>query len=73
VIGGYLYRGTAIPQLAGAYLFVDMSGPARALGADGAVRPDVQVGGLQASSGEAPDSELYVLNLQHRPFEIEPS
>lgn len=27
VIGGYVYRGTAIPQLQGAYAFMDMTGP----------------------------------------------
>ena len=35
VIGGAVYRGTAVPALRGAYVFGDLTGPVWALGADG--------------------------------------
>jgi glucose/arabinose dehydrogenase len=68
VIGGAVYRGTAIPALAGAYLFADFCrGELEAirLGADGDVEhamlgptvPDV------SSFGEDADGEIYVLSL----------
>ena len=31
-IGGHVYRGDAIPQLEGAYVFMDMTGPVWAMG-----------------------------------------
>jgi glucose/arabinose dehydrogenase len=68
VIGGYVYRGQAIPELRGAYLFGDFYDPAiRALvpGKAGTMkRVDlrVEVEGL-ASFGEDQDGELYALSL----------
>jgi hypothetical protein len=73
IIGGYVYRGSAIPQLAGAYLFMDMVGPMFALGAGGeVVRVNVEIGGLQTSFGEGPDGELYVLTLRNGAFKLGP-
>jgi glucose/arabinose dehydrogenase len=68
VIGGYVYRGSAIPELRGAYLFGDFYNPAiRALvpRQDGSLqRVDlgIEVEGL-ASYGEDQDGELYALSL----------
>jgi hypothetical protein len=68
VTGGYVYRGAAIPDLAGAYVFVDFcDGRLRWL----RLRPDgsVDQGSLGpvvdnvASFGEDADGELYVLSL----------
>jgi glucose/arabinose dehydrogenase len=68
VIGGYVYRGSAYPLLAGTYLFADYcSGRIFALDAasDALVAPvEVGTGGGQISAfGEDTDGELYVLNL----------
>ena len=76
VIGGYVYRGQAIPRLRGAYVFMDMTGPVWAMGAGGSagvVRLDVEFGGVQTSFGEGPDGELYVLTLQNGLFRLDPS
>ncbi|HWB72987.1 MAG TPA: PQQ-dependent sugar dehydrogenase [Egibacteraceae bacterium] len=69
IIGGYVYRGSAIPPLRGAYLYSDLC--------DGEIRALVQQGGrvvaerslglrLQriASFGQGPDGELYALSLR---------
>jgi hypothetical protein len=73
VIGGHVYRGQAIPQLAGAYVFMDMTGPVWAMGMDGVVELDVQAGGVQTSFGEDPEGELYLLTQQNGLFKIEPA
>jgi glucose/arabinose dehydrogenase len=69
ITGGYLYRGAAIPQLAGAYVFADYcTSGIRAF----AVSADAQAGeevfltedpGEVSTFGEAPDGELYVASL----------
>ncbi|HET9610890.1 MAG TPA: PQQ-dependent sugar dehydrogenase [Acidimicrobiales bacterium] len=73
VIGGHVYRGDAIPQLEGAYVFMDMTGPVWAMGADGVVQLDVQPGGVQTSFAESPDGELYVLTMRNGLFRLGPS
>jgi glucose/arabinose dehydrogenase len=68
VTGGYVYRGTASPALAGAYLFGDYcSGRIRALDAGG---PDAQEpvlllesGHTISSFGQGDDGELYVADI----------
>jgi glucose/arabinose dehydrogenase len=68
VTGGYVYRGTQSPAIAGAYLFGDYcSGRIRALDAAG---PDVQDPSLLLQSGHAlssfgqgDDGELYVADV----------
>ena len=67
VTGGYVYRGTAIPALAGTYLFADFcSGTIWGLEA-AAERPAPRVlleAGIALSSfGEDEEGELYVLDL----------
>jgi hypothetical protein len=76
VIGGYVYRGNAIPELRGAYVFMDMTGPIWAMGAEGSqgvVRLDLDIGGVQTSFGEGPDGELYILTQQNGLFRLDPS
>ncbi|MDH4230030.1 MAG: PQQ-dependent sugar dehydrogenase [Nitrospirota bacterium] len=69
VIGGYVYRGTAIPRLTGAYLFSDLcSGVLTALiprdGDPGnfSMRALLQTGLRVSSFGEGGDGELYLLD-----------
>jgi glucose/arabinose dehydrogenase len=68
LIGGYLYRGSAIPALTGAYVFGDLCQSNLV----GAVRNGSTVGqqqelgvavSLLSSFGEDPDGELYVASL----------
>lgn len=73
VIGGHVYRGSAVPELAGAYVFMDMTGPVWALGSDGVVQLDVEAGGVQTSLGEGPDGELYLLTMNNGLFRLEPA
>jgi hypothetical protein len=76
VIGGYVYRGQAIAQLRGAYVFMDMTGPVWAMGAEGSagvVPLELEIGGVQTSFGEGPDGELYVLTLRNGLFRLDPS
>jgi glucose/arabinose dehydrogenase len=64
VIGGRVYRGAAIPELAGAYVFADMSGPFFAVGADDqTVRLDLEGDGIVTGFGTDAAGELYVLTL----------
>ena len=69
VTGGYVYRGTAIPGLAGQYLFADfVSGHIWNIPTDTAPTMDMAEGydsGLNVSSfAEDPDGELYVVNMR---------
>jgi glucose/arabinose dehydrogenase len=65
VIGGVVYRGTAIPSLRGAYLFGDVTGTIWALGADGVHRLPVDLEGL-AGFGEDPNGELWMVSIYGR-------
>jgi hypothetical protein len=76
VIGGYVYRGSAIPELEGAYVFMDLTGPVWAMGAEGSegvVQLDVSPGGFHTSFGQDPDGELYILTQQNGAFKLEPA
>lgn len=75
IIGGVVYHGTAIPELTGAHVFADMTGPVFAYGADGAepdgadgsgdaVRLSVNGSGVITAFAETPDRELLVLTLE---------
>ena len=61
VIGGHVYRGAVIPELQGAYVFGDFTGPLWAMGEDGvstlSVAPVSPLVGIE----EGPDGELYLL------------
>ncbi|MGH2557194.1 MAG: PQQ-dependent sugar dehydrogenase [Actinomycetota bacterium] len=78
IVGGHVYRGTAIPALHGAYLFSDnCAGQVRALRLqDGrvvqhrALGPEVR---SLASFGEDQNGELYVLSLAGGVFRIVPA
>jgi len=68
VTGGYVYRGTGSPTLAGGYLFGDYcSGRIWALDAAGPARQDPVLlleGGLSISSfGEGDNGELYITDI----------
>jgi glucose/arabinose dehydrogenase len=69
VTGGYVYRGTAIPALRGAYVYTDYCAygvRAIAVAADGTAGDAVQLTsdpGSIVSFGEGPGSELYVCSL----------
>lgn len=73
VIGGYVYRGAAIPQLLGAYVFADMSLPLFAMGADGVTPISVDVPAPVTSFGEGPNGELYVLTLRGGAYLLGPT
>ena len=71
VIGGYVYRGAAIPSLAGAYLYTDLCiGHAVGAGRRGGARVGRRGAGRggagkrpMVSFGEGDDGELYVVDL----------
>ena len=63
VMGGHVYRGTAIPDLRGAYLFGDLTGPVWAIGADGVTRLDIGKVSTFVGWAEDPDGELYLLGF----------
>ncbi|HXF56162.1 MAG TPA: PQQ-dependent sugar dehydrogenase, partial [Actinomycetota bacterium] len=78
VIGGYVYRGSAIPALVGAYLYSDFYNPRIvALVRQGRGVADLRVvhQGVEATAsfGEGPDGELYVLSLAGGVYRIEPT
>jgi glucose/arabinose dehydrogenase len=79
VIGGYVYRGSAIPGLRGTYVYGDFaSGEFRALdyaGGVGGSSRDLNVGGADAvraivSFGQDPTGELYVVTWSGEADEI---
>lgn len=59
VVGGFVYRGSAMPALRGAYVFGDVNGTLWAFGADGVHTLPATFETLVAF-GEAPDGELWV-------------
>ncbi|WP_282703655.1 PQQ-dependent sugar dehydrogenase [Streptomyces sp. CC219B] len=78
VTGGYVYRGEAVPDLKGQYVFSDFcDGTVRALRLDnGEVTgvSDLGVdGGRVVSFVQSGDGELYVLNLAGGVFRIDPA
>lgn len=80
ITGGFVYRGSAMPGLAGAYLFSDWTQPTlRAVVADGdqlVGSTDLATSGdelTQVSSfGEDNDGELYALSLEGGVFKLTP-
>jgi glucose/arabinose dehydrogenase len=77
VVGGYVYRGSAIPALRGAYLFADFYNPAiRMLVRRGEgyrhVQLEVDVDDL-SSFGQDASGELYALSLSGAVFRLVPA
>lgn len=79
ITGGYVYRGRAIPQLVGAYVFGDFcEGTLRALFTDGDRVVERSLGanagrGTLASFAEDADGELYTLGLDGRIARVVPA
>jgi glucose/arabinose dehydrogenase len=78
VVGGYVYRGSAIPDLVGAYLFADFClGAIEALRVDGgrvaAHRALGPVVPLISSFGQDADGELYAMSLEGPLYRLAPA
>jgi glucose/arabinose dehydrogenase len=78
IVGGFVYRGAAIPDLVGAYLYSDnCNGTINALVlADGKVTQHRSLGvdaGSPSSFGQDQDGELYVLSLAGPVYRIDPA
>lgn len=75
IIGGFVYRGSAVPSLRGAYLFSDYcDGTLRALAANGDEVADRSLGvqvATPSSIAEDDAGELYVISLQGEVFRID--
>jgi glucose/arabinose dehydrogenase len=72
VQGGFVYRGAAVPALAGAYVFGDVNGTMWAMGSDGVVALPTHVAGTLSGFAQGPDNELYAQSLAHGIFKIVP-
>ncbi len=77
VTGGYVYRGQAIPELAGVYVFADFCrGDLKGLRRTGEASAEVGDLGLHvdqiSSVAEDASGELYVLSLSDGLFRLEP-
>ena len=78
ITGGVVYRGTAVPGLAGAYLFTDFcDGTIRAVRAEGGALSDQRVfdaeGANLVSFGEDAAGEVYVLSLDGPIYRLDPA
>jgi hypothetical protein len=76
VTGGYVYRGAAIPDLVGTYVFADFClGKIEGLRLDGDQVVHEQLGvaaGPVSSFGEDTQGELYVLSLAGGVYRLAP-
>jgi glucose/arabinose dehydrogenase len=78
VTGGYVYRGTAVPDLRGHYVFGDFTS-GRVWAMDGARAPRVRLPGADgqvsrlASFGEDAAGELYLVSLAGSVYKIVPA
>ena len=78
IVGGYVYRGQAVPSLRGQYLFGDFcQGWVRSLAADGSSsaavdQPALSPGDNITSFGEDDAGELYILTASGGVFKIVP-
>jgi glucose/arabinose dehydrogenase len=76
IIGGYVYRGSAIPALVGQYLYSDnCNGSIRALTRSGSTATNRALGQTvtsPSSFGEDNQGELYVVSLTNGLFKIGP-
>jgi glucose/arabinose dehydrogenase len=77
VVGGYVYRGSKVPAMVGAYLFADTyQGILRVLSIDGGkvTTRDLQAvpGKLISSFAQDPAGELYALSLEGGVYRLDP-
>lgn len=84
VIGGFMYRGDAIPSLAGRYLFADYCGGLSSFAFDGTTATDIQDHSQQwlapdgapvplvSSFGQDNAGELYVVSLLGNTYKLAP-
>jgi glucose/arabinose dehydrogenase len=78
VVGGYVYRGAAIPAMVGAYVFADTyQGVLRVLDPDASTSADRSLqavpGKLISSFAEDPAGELFVLSLDGGVYRLDPA
>ena len=74
IIAGYVYHGTKIPDLQGAFILGNMTGPIYAMGNDGLQRLSIsEKGNVLTSFAEGPDGELYTLSLDGGLKRIDPA
>jgi glucose/arabinose dehydrogenase len=78
ITGGYVYRGTAIPALVGAYLYGDFcTGKVyAAVQQAGAIVQNVDLGITVPqlnSFGQAPNGEIYAVSLSGTVYRIDPA
>lgn len=74
IIAGYVYHGTKIPELRGALILGDMTGPIYAMGSDGLQRLTIsEKGNVLTSFAEGPDGELYTMSLDGGLKRIDPA
>jgi glucose/arabinose dehydrogenase len=73
IIGGEVYHGAQIPELRGAYLFADMSGPLFVYGNEGSARLASSGGGVITGFAETPERELLMTTLYRGLFRIVPA
>lgn len=64
VMAGHVYRGDAIPELRGVFLFGDLTGPVWGIGEQGVSRLDVPRVNTLVGWAEDPDGEVYLLSLR---------
>ena len=75
VIGGYVYRGTDVPSLAGRYLYGDLCGGVWSVAVTGGVArgrraEPLSTSQLLVSFGEGASGELYIVTLAGRIYEL---
>ena len=75
VIGGYVYRGTDVPGLAGRYLYADLCGGVWSVRVAGGVarakrEEPLSPGELLVSFGQGASGELYIVTLAGRVYEL---
>jgi len=61
-VGGFVYRGQALPGLRGAYVFGDLTGQMWFLGADGVAEHNLDPTGI-VSFGQDAAGELYIVSI----------
>lgn len=73
IIGGEVYHGELLPELRGAYVFADMTGPMFVYGAEGSARLGINGRGVITGFAETPERELLMTTLQRGLFRLVPA